>query len=365
MDSAKHVLEMMRERNLTQAQLAEEAGLAKATLNRILNGKQELQPNTLQKIANALGVSFYELDQTKDDMDTRFQVAGYIDFCGDIFRIKSLKDLKKQVADIEHLQSLFKVKQAKLPKQEKIRLSDIDFTRWETIDATNVEVKSFRSGEDIIDGEKFNVGNMCSGYPFLLCGEPFNNSEAAYIAGMFSRNTPEHIRVQRLLQQNDDGYAAKKQIRMRNQGIAIPENEWKRFNLEWMKFVVWEKCRTNKDFAELLKSVPETTMIVENCTGMTSSTAQYWGCSNKQLSELRDAKEKKFRMENPRAKKDEINIERNRWTNYGVWEGYNCMGKILKACSLCLIHGRNLSINTTVLNRAGIYLLGNLEIFTK
>lgn len=363
MDAIKNIREIMQEQGLTQAQLADRAGIANGTLSRILNGKQNLQPNTLQKIAAALNVSFYELDETKDDTDSRFQVAGYIDFCGDIVRIRSLKDLKKQVADIEHLQTLFKIKQAKLPKQKAIQLSDIDFVKWETIDATKSEVKSFKSGQDIVDGEKFNIGNMCPGYPFLLNGEPFYNSEAAYIAGMFCNNTPQHIKIQRDLQQNQDGYAAKKQIRMRNQNIAVAKDKWEKYNVEWMKYVVWQKCKTNPDFAAVLKSVPETALIIENSTGMTGITAQFWGCFNKPLSELRDAKEKKFKMENPKAKKEDLNVERNKWTNYGVWEGVDCMGKILKACSICLNNGIELPIDYAKLNKAKIHLFGMLLTF--
>ena len=363
MDTLDRIREIMQEKGLSQVQLADKSGLAKGTLSRILNGKQELKPNTIEKIANALEVSFYDVAESLDDDSARFQVAGYIDYCGDIVRIKSLKDLKKQVADIEHLQSLFKVKQTKLPKQKPIQLSDIDFTHWETIDATKTEVKSFKSGVDIVDGDTFDIGNMCSGYPFYLNGEKFLNSEAAYIAGMFCRDTKQHIEIQRKLQANDDGYAAKKQIRMRNQNIAVPKESWEKYNVEWMKYVVWSKCKTNEDFAKKLMAVPETAMIVENSTGMTGATAQFWGCFNKPLSELREAKEKKYKMENPKAKKEDLNVEKNKWTNYGVWEGVDCMGKILKACSLCLIHGTELPVDYSKLNKAKIHLFGKLLKF--
>lgn len=363
MDAIQKILDILKERGMTQAQLSNESGLAKGTINRILKRHQELMPNTLCKIAEALSVSIYELEESYDDTDTRFNVSGYIDYCGDIFKIKSLKDLKNHVEKIERVLSFFKFKEKKLPKQKAISISDIDYYRWETIDATQIEVKSFKSGSDIVDGEKFDIGNMCSGYPFVLNGETFNNSESAYIAGLFSKKTPLHIKIQHQLQENNDGYAAKKQIRMRNQNVARSKEDWESFNVEWMKYVVWQKCKTNIDFANTLKKIPETAMVIENSTGMTSETAQFWGAFNRQLSELRDAKEKKYLMENPKATKEAINIERNSWRNYGLWEGTNCMGKILKACSLCLIHDKELPIDYDILNRANIYLMGKKLIF--
>ena len=74
--------------------------------------------------------------------------------------------------------------------------------------------------------------------------------------------------------------------------------------------------------------------------------------------ELREAKEKKLIMEQPKANKDSLNIERNKWNRYGVWEGRNLMGKILKACSICLINGTELPIDYDLLRSKHIYLFG-------
>ena len=363
--AVQRILEILEEQGITKTQLAEKSGLALGTISRILNGKQELKTETLSKIADALDVSIYEIKDTEADSRARFKVAGYLDYCGDIFRIRSLKDLKAQVEKIEALEEGFKFKETKLPPQKPITLADIDFNRWEEIDATKVEVKSFKSGKDIVDGEPFDVGNMCSGYPFLLNGERFNNSEAAYIAGKFSNNTAEHIRIQRLLQENNDGYAAKKRIRQRNEVLARTKEDWETFNVEFMKYVVWQKCKTNKDFAKKLKAVPTTALIVETSTGMTGETAQVWGCFNKPLMDLRDAKEKKYKMEHPSANAEALNIEGNKWHRYGVWEGRNLMGKILKACSICLINGEELPIDYVLLRSKHIHLFGKEMEFPK
>ena len=354
----QRILEILEEQGITKTQLAEKSGLALGTISRILNGKQDLKTESLNKIAGALGVSTYEIRDSEVDRSARFKVAGYLDYCGVIFRIKSLKDLKAQVKKIESLEEGFKFKEKKLPTQKPISLADIDFNRWEEIDATKVEVRSFKSGKDIVEGEPFDIGNMCSGYPFLLNGEPFNNSEAAYIAGKFSNNTPEHIKIQKLLQENDDGYAAKKKIRLRNEVIARTKEDWETFNIEYMKYVVWQKCKTNKDFAKKLKAVPITALIIENSTGMTGETAQVWGCFNQSLMDLRDAKKKKYKMEHPTANTEALNVEGNKWHRYGVWEGRNLMGKILKACSICLLDGKELPIDYDLLRSKHIHLFG-------
>jgi len=356
--AVQSILEILKEQDITKSQLAEKSGLALGTISRILNGKQALKTETLTKIANALEVSIYEIRDTEADSNARFKVAGYLDYCGDIYRIKSLKDLKTQVKKIETLEEGFKFKEKKLPPQKPVQLTDIDFNRWEDIDASKVEVRSFKSGKDIVEGEPFDIGNMCSGYPFLLNGVRFNNSEAAYIAGKFSNNTDVHIKIQKQLTENNDGYAAKKKIRQKNEVVARSKEDWETFNVEYMKYVVWQKCKTNKDFAKKLKSVPITALIVENSTGMTSETAQVWGCFNQSLMDLRYAKEKKYQMERPTAKEEELNIERNKWNRYGIWEGRNLMGKILKACSICLINDEELPIDYDLLRSKHIYLLG-------
>ena len=361
--AVQRILEILGEQGITKTQLAEKSGLALGTISRILNGKQELKIETLNKISDALGVSMYEIQDTEADSSARFRIAGYLDYCGEIVRIKSLKDLKAQVKKIEILEEYFKFKEKKLPPQKPVAIDDIDYSRWESIDATQTEVRSFKSGTDIIEGETFDIGNMCSGYPFFLNGEPFNNSEAAYIAGKFSNNTEQHIRIQRLLQENNDGYAAKKIIRMRNENIARTKEDWETFNVEYMKYVVWQKCKTNKDFAKKLKSVPLTALIVENSTGMTGDTAQVWGCFNKPLMDLRDAKEKKLKMETHKANKEALNVEKNKWNRFGVWEGRNLMGKILKACSICLINCEEMPIDYDLLRSKKIHLFGELLTF--
>lgn len=352
------IKEAMEGRDLTQTELATSSGISFGHLNRMLNGKTEITPNSLQKIAEALGVKVYELTEERDDhAASMFEVSGYLECGGEIKKIRDLKGLKKYVAELEQTEKYFKFKQKKLPKQKEITLDDIVFGRWEKYDGELIEVRSFRHNYDIIEDSTFNVGNMCAGYPFTINGETFNNSEAAYIAGIYSNDNAEHNRIQKLLQENNDGYRAKKEFRHKRYDHIV-RKDWEDFNVEWMKYVVWQKCKTNAGFAEKLKSIPLTAMVVENSTGMTGKTAQFWGCFNEDLERLRNAKDKQYKMEHPKAKKEEVNAERNRWNNYGTWEGTNTMGKIIKACSICLLKGTELPIDYALLNGKDIYLLG-------
>ena len=369
-DAIQRIKGLLVKKNMTQKQLAEKSGLTKETINRILNGRQELKPNTLAKIADALNVSTYDLHETIEDRGDQFKIAGYIEFGNGIIRkVSSLKALRDIVAEIERREADYNFKEAILPKQRNYKLEDIDYLNKEHIDATKVLVRSFKSQADIIDGQKFNVGNMVKGFKFQLGRFPFNNSEAAYIAGLFSNNTPEHLNIQKQLQQNDNGWKAKKEIR--EQYKVLGREDWTEcdpqtgipFNIEWMKWVVWQKCQTNEDFAKMLKDVPLNTMIVDDSTGNYNPTAMVWGCHNTELWRRRRALGEKYKVLHPAARKKEIAEEELKMNNVGVWEGRNVMGKILKACSLCLISGEELPINFRQLYDKQIYLLGDRLTF--
>lgn len=359
----KRIWRLKESQHLSQQRLAEQSNLSEWTISRVMHGDYPLTPNTLEKIASGLNVEYEELVGTVDpDTTSESTINGYIEYNGQApVAIKTIKQFRAFVEMVEKNERLASTKQNKLPKQSPIALEDIDFFKWEEIDATQIEVKSFKSGEDIVEGEKFDIGNMCPGYPFELNGVSFFNSETAYIAGMFSNDTEDHRGVQMLLKKCKNGYGAKKTIRKPNEDIA--RKDWETFNVEWMKFVVWNKCKTNAEFAKKLIAVPKTAMIVENSTGMTGKTAQFWGCFNKDLMEIRDAKEKKYRVKHPKASKEEANEEKNRWCNFGVWSGTDMMGKILKACSICLQTGIELPIDYELLRSKHIFLLGKEVVF--
>ena len=357
MTTSDKIRELIEERDLTQQQFAKLVGIHYVTLNKNLT-IDNFSSKSLEKIAKACGISVYDLQPDSVEI-TLTQVSGYIEHNGEIVKIKDLKALKKLVDKLDTQESLMKAKQVKLPKQKNITLEDITLDHWEEYDATQMQVMSFRHHYDVVNGVQFNVGNMCAGFPFTLHGIIFQNSEAAYIAGIYSHDNPEHIRLQKALIAINDGYKAKKEYR-HTRYDHVKREDWESFNIEWMKYVVWQKCKTNSDFAELLISIPKTAMVVENSTGMTGATAQVWGCFNSELEELRDAKVKRYAIEHSiRKENDErLNIERNRWNNYGVWSGKNLMGKIIKMCSICLQQGIELPIDYELLQSKHIHLLG-------
>lgn len=357
MTTADKIRSLMEKSGLSQARFANSVGIHPVSFCNYLKD-DAFSPKMLQRIAEKLNIPYTDLLPDDSKVVIAPNVVGYLEYKGEITKIKDLRGLKKFVEKVEANMALMNIKQVKLPKQKPITLSDIDLDRKEEYDASQVEIKSFRHGFDIVDDMAFPLGNMCSGFPFVLNGLSFNNSEAAYIAGMFSNNTSEHIRVQQLLLDNNDGYAAKKEIRKRNEVLARSKKDWEEYNVEWMKYVVWQKCKGNKAFADLLKRIPDETMILENSTGMTGNTADFWGCFNPELEALRDAKEELYKRKYPKATKEELNIERNKWHNFGVWRGTNEMGKILKMCAICLKKGMEMPINYSLLNTKHICLLG-------
>lgn len=353
--TTEKIRELIKESGLTQAKFAQSVGLHPVTLSRFLTSGN-LSPKALQKIASKTGITLTDL-MPDDEIGFAPAVTGYIEYNGQIEKVRDLKSLRRITEKLERQTSLMKVKQVKLPKQTPISLYDIDLNKWEEYDASKVEIMSFRHNYDIVRGMIFNVGNMCSGYPFIVNGFKFHNSEAAYITGLYSLDIQEHRRIQKLLMDNDDGYKAKKEFRNKRYS-DIARKDWDSYYMEWMKYVVWQKCTTNNEFAKLLKFIPSTAMVVENATGMTSPRAQLWGCFNEYLEELRDAKELMFQTRHPKAIDREINEERNRWNNFGIWKGRNAMGKIIKMCSVCLKSGMEFPINYTLLRSKHIFICG-------
>lgn len=356
MTTAEKVRSLWEESGLSQAKFANSVGIHPVSFCNYLKD-DSFSPKMIQRIADKLNIPYMDLlpDDSKETIAPR--VAGYLEYKGEITKIKDLKGLKKFVEMVEGNMALMNVKQVKLPKQKPITLNDIDLMQREEYDASKIEIKSFRHGYDIVDDAVYPLGNMCPGFPFKLNGVPFFSSEAAYIAGVYSNDGPEHRRIQQKLVEIDDGYKAKKEYR-HSRYDHVKRMDWEEFNVEWMKYVVWTKCKGNESFADLLRKVPDETMIVENSTGIKSHAADFWGCFNPELEKIRDAKEELYKRKHPKARNEDLLVERNKWHNFGVWKGTNEMGKILKICSICLRHGVEMPIDYNLLNSKHIFLLG-------
>ena len=239
-----------------------------------------------------------------------------------------------------------------------------DFIREEAYNAASQVCYAFRRGTDERNGIVLSLGNMVSGYPFMLDGVRFQNSECAYIAGAFSDGMEEHLALQKRLAECTNGFMAKKAIRKPNE--ALRRADWEAFNVQWMLYVVWTKCRGNAEFRKLLLSLPVNTVIIEDSTFQNGRTATVWGTKNAELkgrlNQLK--KELKAKGMSKAAIKRELDAMRlGEWTNVGVFRGKNVMGKILMACRDALRNGSEPQIDYALLRAKRINLLGHLLTF--
>ena len=372
----ENIIGQMKEMGLSQKGLAERSGLTVETVNRVLNGKTPLTPNTLQKLSDGLGVSIADLDSERIGT-LNHTVQGYLQFADEITHITSFQQLVKWVKKYEPLVNELP-KQAKgilkdekrnariAAKSDDIAINSIDFFKEETIDASTKETWSFRKREDVRDGVDIDLGNMCKSYPFTLNGRTFTNSEALYICGLFSGNTPKHQEIQQKLIDAKRGFDTKKVIRTKYEE-DYGRNDWREFNVEWMKWVVWQKIQGNEDFMRVLLSIPRNALIIENSTHHKGTTASFWGMKNPELEDKRAVMEQYTQYENPDIKKRDLTIKmmqaRNRINHLGTWVGVNCMGKILKYFQLCLLDGLEPSIDYDLLRYKQVYLFGQLLTF--
>ena len=387
MAATQRILEILNEQGISKTQLAEKSGLALGTISRILNGKQELKANTLSKIAEALDLSPVDItdSQSRDNTD----IGGYLEYDGEITKIKSLVQLEKWVAKVKYETSTLPKEVAEIRKANKANRATVkknnpnqafdynikEFRRVEEYDATKLDVWGFKTAADTKDGIVLNLGNQCSGYPFTLNGHYFHTSESAYLCGQFSQNTPECIRVQTQLMAETNGYTAKKKVRNQNNNLVRPD--WQDINAEFMAYVIWAKCKGNKDFAAKLMSIPKDAIITENSTTVNEWTNQFWGTLNPELESARDKVERYTELQLKRRirKGEKISAEeiaaakqaaRDEIQYIGVFgKGMNFMGKILKRCQLALLNGTEPDIDYEKLRKAKIFLFGKEIEFPK
>ena len=367
----------MAELGLTQKELAARSGITVETLSRVLNGKQKLTPNTLQKLSEGLGVPIADIDEERS-WSFNYAVQGYLQFADEITHITSFEQLKRWIKKYEPLINDLPQQAKAILNEErrnarkmakatnKIEIAAIDFYHEETIDASSVETWSFRKAEDERDGMDIDLGNMCISYHFAVKGRIFTNSEALYICGLFSNDTAKHREIQEKLIAAKSGYDAKKVVRQKYED-SFARDDWQSFNVEYMKWCVWQKVKGNDDFRRLLMSIPRNAYIIENSTQQKGATALFWGMANKDLEDKRSIIEECAAYKSPTLSKKELTRlqmeERNKINHIGTWQGVNCMGKILKWLQLCLLDGVKPNINYDLLRSKQIYLLGHLLTF--
>lgn len=389
MEAKDKIKKYIDEIGISQSKLAELSGLAFGTINRILNGKQELFPNTLTKIADALNLPVSQFMQDEAEEIINAEVQGYIEYDGEIRKIKSFVSLQKLVSQIEYetkvlpkeVKSIITTNKANKANIKKYNPNEqYHFnTNWNSIDeynTTQYECWSFKTGDDEKDGILLDFGNQCSGYPFMFHGHTFHTSESAYLCGQFSINDERCKRIQNQLLYETNGYTAKKKIKNANRQLI--RDDWEDFMADWMLYVIWAKCKGNHMFAEKLKSLPRNAIIMENSTTIHEGTSVHWGSKNKELEEAREKVArytelqymKKVRLGKIKKNQAELETEilnaRNDIHYIGTFKGgHNFMGKILKLCQLALLDGTEPPINFQLLREKKIYLFGELLTFAE
>lgn len=242
--------------------------------------------------------------------------------------------------------------------------SAIVLDRVEVYDASQVNCYAFRRGTDSVEGHSLAVGNMVSGFPFEIESKTFQNSECAYIAGMFSEDSIRHNELQEALQVERNGFMAKKKIRRFNEHSK--RTDWQEFNIQWMLYCVWCKVVGNAEFRKILLDIPTDAVIIEDSTFQNGATATIWGTKNKTHKYLTSEYKKTLQSEGLSKTTIRKNCDEKRlgeWRKQGVFVGKNLMGKILMLCRDALIQGTTPDIDIEQLRSKQIYLFGKLLTF--
>jgi predicted NAD-dependent protein-ADP-ribosyltransferase YbiA (DUF1768 family) len=246
-------------------------------------------------------------------------------------------------------------------------IGTINLHNDEDYDCSKLNIWSYRKGTDIRNGINIKFGNMCNGFPYNIDGVKFFNSECAYIAGAYGNNDPDSIRIQNEISKMSNGYKCKKIYRNRPEITKHLREDWNDYNVQWMIYVVWQKCLNNKDFASLMKRIPVDGHSVENTTGMNGNTSTFWGAKNKELMAVRKEAEDKVAKNRIFRYKKELTeaqmLAAYKINDIGHFTGKNVMGKIIKICSLSLYYNQVPPIDYSLLLDKKLYMLGNLMNF--
>ena len=105
MTTQEIIIQLLKEKGMTKAELAKKVGMAQPNLSRLLNGKSQIRQSTLEKIRIALDVDMEELKRfqfAEDDASPIGRlVVGYIDYKGKVIRCNDFNELKKNVIALE------------------------------------------------------------------------------------------------------------------------------------------------------------------------------------------------------------------------------------------------------------------------
>ncbi len=224
---------------------------------------------------------------------------------------------------------------------------------------------SWHKVSDIVEGIELRLSNMAGGFPFEVAGHIWPTSEQLYLAGEFTNPS-----IQLQLLQAKSGYAAKRFIKAKHKK-AVRE-DFPSFRLQWMLWVVWQKCKGNEAFRKLLLSVPEDAILVEDTTTDNQGTAEIWGATNPIQREAKAAAREAYtlllgsRFKSKKEAETKIEALAIKDTRHiGKFIGQNNIGKILMICRKCLIEGTEPNIDYTLLNQSKIIIFGQVLTFSE
>ena len=247
---------------------------------------------------------------------------------------------------------------------QKADTFEIILGRVEHINASHFNCLSFAKASDMVNGINVRLSNMAGGYPFSFGGVTWHDSETLYLCGEFSDSSEKHLLVQEDMQRQTSGFAAKRFIKKRNSNLI--RQDFADFRIQWMLYVVWQKCMGNADFANLLLKLPHDAIIIEDTTKQHGDTKEVWGCTNTELAirraELKKKVTRQAKTDNPKiskvALKRLVNMEICKVNSFGEFVGQNNLGKILMICRNCLSCGMEPQIDYALLESKDIHILG-------
>lgn len=233
----------------------------------------------------------------------------------------------------------------------------------EVYDCDSQNIWAWHRVSDVVEGIELRLSNMAGGFSFEAAGHTWPTSEQLYLAGEFNDS-----QIQQELHEAKSGYAAKRFIKAKYKK-AVRE-DFPTFRLQWMLWVVWQKCKGNEAFRKLLLSVPEDAILVEDTTTDNQGTAEIWGAANPIQREAKAAAREAYSQllgsrfkskKEAESKIEALSIQDTR--HIGKFVGQNNIGKILMICRQCLIEGTEPSIDYTLLNQSKITIFGQVLSF--
>ncbi len=275
--------------------------------------------------------------------------------------MKEFKGVK--ISDISKINS-----QEKSDEFKKL-VETIDLEKIENYDCSRLNIWDYAKGDDVRDGINIRFSNMVKGFPFVLNGVEYSNSEGAYIVGAYSENNEKCIEIQGKIISERNGYKCKATYRKSSEYKVFIRDDFYSFNIQYMLMVVWNKSLHNEDFSRLLKCIPIDAHIVENTSKQTGKTSTFWGAKNIELlrarknviDEVKNLKTFRFKKELTYNQM----IESYKINNIGVFVGKNIMGKILKMCSFGLLYNQEPPIDYNLLSSKRLFVLGHPLEFQK